>query len=272
MAQVAGAALLLFLAAHLLLFRLYLPNRYTQPTMRVLLTLAAAGVLLALVDAAMRWAATRSEWRRSFSKVAAIGFSAVLLGLVLGFPLLAPKFPTASYVKGAHADLYRFFARQPLTIRIASLSDEANNLPTFCRRSITVGAECAVPFHPAYYLPLRERGLQMARAQYSADPGVVRQCVRDQRIDFWLLDRKAFSPSYANASRLLRQLRMSVPHEVLGAVEGVKPFLQQPPAGSVAFQNAKFVVLDARRLTSPLAHMRQPSATDFCVVVPAVQP
>ena len=248
MAQVAGAALVLFIAAHLLLFRLYLPNRYTQPTMRVLLTLAAAGVLLALVDAALRWAETRPERQRSFSKVAVIGLSAVLLGLILGFPLLVPKFPTASYIKGEHADLYGFFARQPLTTRIASLSDEANNLPTFCRRTLIVGAECAVPFHPAYYYPLRDRGLQLARAQYSADLSVVRQCVRDQQIDFWLLDRKAFSPTYAHHSRLLEQLSMSVPHEILGAVKGVVPVLQRPPPGAIAFENAKFLVLDAHRL------------------------
>lgn len=249
LSQMAGAALLLFLAAHLLLFQLYLPNRYTQPTTRVLMTLAAGGVLLALVDGALRWAGTRSDAQRFGSTVAAVGFSAVLLGGLLAFPLLLPKFPTASYIKGTDADLYRFFARQPLSIRIASLSDEANNLPTFCRRSITVGAECAVPFHPAYYLPLRERGLQLARAQYSPDLGVVQACVRDQQIDFWLLDRKAFSRKYSSKSRLLRQLSMSVPHEILGVVEGVRPFLEQPPPGSVVFQDAKFVVLDARRLT-----------------------
>ena len=251
LAQIAGAALLLFLAAHLFLFRLYLPNRYTQPTIRVLFTLAAAGVLLALVDAGLRWAETRSERRGSFSRVAVIGFSILWLGLILGFPLLVPKFPTASYIKGTQTDLYRFFARQPLTIRIASLADEANNLPTFCRRTLIAGAECAVPFHPAFYLPLRERALQQARAQYSSDLNAVQQCVRDQQIDFWLLDRSAFVPNYIQGSRLLRQLSMSAPHEVLGAATGVIPIMQRPPPGSIAFQNAKFIVLNAHRLTSP---------------------
>lgn len=245
MTQLMGGSLALFLAAHLLLFRLYLPNRYTQPTTRVLMTLAAAGVLLALVDAALRWA----ETRRRPASVAALGLSAILLGLILGIPLFVPGFPTASYVEGTDPELYRFFARQPLTSRIASLSDEANNLPTFCRRSVTVGAECAVPFHPAFYLPLRERGLQLARAQYSSDRDVVRKCVRDQQIDFWLLDRKAFSRNYARSSRLLRQLRLSVPREVLGASSGAEPVLARTPAGSIVYQDAKFIVLDAGRLT-----------------------
>ena len=124
-----------------------------------------------------------------------------------GYPLLLPIFPTVSYVKGVDPGLYHFFDLQPATIRIASLSDEANNLPTFCQRSIIIGAECAVPFHPGYYLPLRDRGLQIARAQYSANRAVLQKCLRDQRIDFWLLDRKAFSRHYWRKSRLLEQLR-----------------------------------------------------------------
>ena len=248
LSQIAGAALLLFVAAHVLLFRLYLPNRYTQPTVRVLLILAAAGVMLALLDAALLWAEKRSERRLFVSAVGVVGLSVVLLGAVAAFPLLLSHFPTNSYIKGTDPNLYHFFARQPVTIRIASLSDEANNLPTFCRRSIIIGAECAVPFHPAYYLPLRERGLQLALAQYSADLSIVQQCVRDQRIDFWLLDRSAFSRNYSHHCRLLRQIRMSAPDQPLSTVHGVPPVLQRPPPESVAFEDAKFVVLDARRL------------------------
>jgi pimeloyl-ACP methyl ester carboxylesterase len=54
--QIIGAAILLFAIAHVLLFHFYLPNRYTQPTMRVLMILLAGGVLLALIDAMLLWA------------------------------------------------------------------------------------------------------------------------------------------------------------------------------------------------------------------------
>ena len=246
--QIIGAALSLFAIAHLLLFRLYLPNRYTQSTTRVLLILLAGGVIAALIDAALRWAEKRA--RKSWQP-AILGLSALLIGGMAGYPLLLPVFPTNSYIKGAESGLYHFFARQPATIRIASLSDEANNLPTFCQRSVIIGEECAVPFHPAYYLPLRDQGLQIARAQYSADPAVLRQCVRDQQIDFWLLDRKAFSRNYWHKSRLLRQLRLSVPDEALGVGQGARPVLQRPPPESIAYEDARFIVLDMRRLLAP---------------------
>jgi hypothetical protein len=246
--QIIAGALSLFAIAHLFLFRLYLPNRYTQSTTRVLMILLAGGVMLALIDAALRWSEKRRLNGRPAGEVAMLGAATVLLGLMVGYPMFLPNFPTSGYVQGTAPGLYHFFELQPATIRIASLSDEGDNLPTFCRRSIVIGAECAVPFHPGYYLPLRDRGLQIARAQYSADPAVVRECLRDQRIDFWLLDRKAFSPHYWKKSRLLRQLRLSVADQTLGITQEAMPILQRPPLGSVVYEDARFIVLDARKL------------------------
>jgi hypothetical protein len=256
--EIIGAALSLFALAHLLLFRLYLPNRYTESTMRVLLIFLAAGVLIALLDAALRWAEKPAPLNGSRRGALTLGSCALLFVVMVGYPLLLPAFPTNSYVQGTDSGLYDFFARQPDTIRIASLSDEANNLPTFCRRSITVGAECAVPFHSAYYLPLRHRGLQVALAQYTADPGVLRRCVRDQQIDFWLLDRKAFSLKYT--SRLLRQLRLADSGEVLGVGRGVTPLLERAPAQAIVYRDARFIVIDAGRLLSaPLSGVVHPT-------------
>ena len=210
-------------------------------------------MLLALIDAALLWAGNRPNDNGNIRGMAALG-SALLLGVILSYPLLLPIFPTSGYIKGADPALYQFFLKQPTTIRIASLSDEVDNLPTFCHRSIIIGAECAVPFHPAYYLPLRDRGLQIARAQYSAEPAVVYQCARDQQIDFWLLDRKAFSRKYWHKSRLLRQLRLSAPGEDLGVVSGPTPVLQQPPIAAIAYQDAHYIVLGMHRLlTHPFA-------------------
>ncbi|MGI8957177.1 MAG: hypothetical protein ACR2II_09730 [Chthoniobacterales bacterium] len=246
--QIIGAALLLFATAHVLLFRLYLPNRYTEATMRVLLTLLAGGVILAVIDAALRRGEARPHDSIRSLGVTPQAFAVVLVGAILAYPLLIPAFPTNAYVHGADPGLYQFFAGQPATIRIASLSDESNNLPTFCQRSIIVGAECAVPFHPGYYFPLRDRGLEIARAQYSADPASVERCVRGQKINFWLLDRDAFAPRYVQQSRLLRQLRLDVPLENLGVVRGARPLFQAPPPGSIAYQDQRYIVVDASRL------------------------
>ena len=158
--RIACAALTLFAIAHALLFRLYLPSRYTQHTGRIVLALAAAAVIVALVDLLLRRSLGHPP---GFTSRFACIFSALLLLWIIGLPLFLSRFPRVNYIVGNAPNLYRFFAVRPPTIRIASIADEANNLPTFCRRTIIFGVETAVPFHPDYYLPLRQRGLAIAR-------------------------------------------------------------------------------------------------------------
>jgi hypothetical protein len=237
----AASALFLFAMSHLLLFRLYLPSRYTQHIARIVFAVGAAAVIIMLVDALLRLSAARSALVASRFAFAVL--SGLLLFWIICSPFFLSKFPQVSYITGNAPDLYRFFAAQPSTIRIASIADEANNLPTLCRRSIIFGVETAVPFHPGYYLPLRERGLAIAQAQYSPDLAVVQKCIREQQIDFWLLDRGAFTAEHLRYNRVLRQLRQTV---VLS--ENSMPFLEHPPAQCVAFADTRFVVLDARAL------------------------
>jgi hypothetical protein len=247
--QVIAGSLALFCIAHLLLFQLYLPNRYTAPVMRVLLPLLSGGVLLALIDAALSWGATYLPTRmRRLREATIVGSCAGLLGVIVCYPLFRSKFPTADYIRGVDRGLYQFFSRQPIETRIASLSDEVDNLPMFSHRSIVFGAECAVSFHPNYYLPLRERGLQIARAQYAADSSFVEKVVREQRINFWLLDSKAFSSTYWRKSRSLKQLRLAFPAENLGLHPETTPFLQRAPTESIAYRNKHFTVIDTHRL------------------------
>src|SRR5262249_38738455 len=109
---IIAASLTLFFLAPLLLFHLYLPYRYTSAVARVLLILLGGGVLLALVDGTLGWA-TNSATQRGFRQsLIAVG-CAVLLGVILSYPLLLPAFPTADYIRGADPGLYHFVAQQP---------------------------------------------------------------------------------------------------------------------------------------------------------------
>ena len=246
--QIIAASLTLFFLAHLFLFRLYLPNRYTAAVMRLLLVLMGGVILVAIMDGALRWGATHPAMRTRFRQTIAIVGCSAALAIIPSYPFFLTKFPSAGYIRGEDPNLYRFFSRQPADIKIASLSDEADNLPTFCRRSVVVGAECAIPLHPKYYLPLRERALQIARAQDSADPSFVEKVVRDEKVDFWLLDSRAFTRDYWQRSRLLRQLRLVYPALNLGPPRPTASFLQHPPPGSIAYQDRQFVVIDTHRL------------------------
>ena len=185
--QAGISSLVLFFEAHALLFKLYLPARYTQFTIQIFSSFAAAIGIVVLIDAVLGWA----DHRPARQKLA-IGIIALLGALVL----LSPKlylFPKISYVKGTVPSLYEFFAQQPKDILIASLAKEADNIPSFSHRSILVGREYSLPYQLGYYKPIRQRITDLIRAQYSLDLSEVREFVRKYKIDYWMIDRRYLS-------------------------------------------------------------------------------
>lgn len=81
--QTALVSVSLFIAAHILLFKLYLPSRYTQPSLRMLTAIAAGIALTVLLDAAFR---VKLRTRLSFlgQSIVAVALAA-LLGVLLVF-------------------------------------------------------------------------------------------------------------------------------------------------------------------------------------------
>ena len=195
--QVAFASLIMFAIAHLLLFRLHLPSRYTQHSLRVVFSIAAAIAIVTLVPSGWRWAKRR--WQRGL----VLAFSAVLAAVVLLYPLTTGG-PVTAYQVGQAAPLYHFLRQQPAETLVASLSPEANNLPSFTGRSILVGEEYLIPYHTGYYRQMRDRARRLIEAQYSPDPQLLQQFIRDYGVTHWLLDGNAFKPAYRQNNGLIQ--------------------------------------------------------------------
>lgn len=249
--QLVLASIGMFFAAHLLLFRLYLPSRYTQHVFRIAMSLAGGISMMVLFDALVRWAEKSAARKQPAKTTAAIATAAILCVAAVFYPLFLKHFPTAGYVTGTQPDLYRFFASQPKDVMIASLSDEANNLPTFARRSVLTNSECAVPFHPAYYRQIRQRGFDLMHAQYSEDLAVVQKLIGEYKIDFLLVDRNAFSPRYVKKNHLIRQFK-DITTEIAASLQkrSVPALEKLSDKRYVAFSNEKSIVVDAKALLS----------------------
>ncbi|MGJ3247178.1 MAG: hypothetical protein ACFE0I_14040 [Elainellaceae cyanobacterium] len=211
--QLLVSSLVMFGAAHILLFRLHLPSRYTQHSFRIVLSLAAGIVLVTLIHAVWKWTRTLSTFPFHVPSHILIllkrGIAlsvTLLLGLPLVFyPSLVDTFPITAYQIGRSPDLYEYVRSQPVDTRIASLSEEANNLPTFTERSILVGSEYAIPYHIGYYQQFRQRATDLIRAQYSPDSQDLKEFIHTYKITLWLLDRGAFKPSYINNQAFIQQ-------------------------------------------------------------------
>jgi hypothetical protein len=142
----------LFILAHLLLFELHLPSRYTSHTIRVVLVLAAGMVWVFLFEALFQWGdrwmrqpapQPRSQPSRPLKQLLGQGVpllfvAAFFVSTVFYYPLFLNDYPkTAYYNLADSSELYEFFQQQPKDSLIASVSNEASNIPSFAGRSFS---------------------------------------------------------------------------------------------------------------------------------------
>lgn len=201
----------MFFAAHALLFKLYLPSRYTTYSLRILMALLAAMTLTVILDGVFH--ACLQQPNLSFGKqFLALGSTVILAAALVLYPSylhLSGKwkslFINAFYIPGGVPPLYEFFQQQTKDSLIASLSEETSKLPAFTQRSVLVGKENAIPYHVGYYSQFRQRLADLIRAQYSQDLAESKNLIQRYRVNLLLLDRTAFTPEYIANNLLLIQ-------------------------------------------------------------------
>jgi hypothetical protein len=195
--QIGLAALLLFFAAHLVLFKLYWPSRYPYHAFPFLFSISA-GIVITLALSRLRRGLREGQvfalslWRQGLVLFATC---TVVLLLTLPFvPSIALGFQ--GWIQGNTPEVYRFLAQQPKTVMTAGLGEETSNIPSFALRSVLFSREVAIPFHLGHYGKMRDRIVKVLDAQYSADAKALESAIRDYEIDYWLVDRAAFTPRY----------------------------------------------------------------------------
>lgn len=243
LAQVAIASLGMFGLAHLLLFRLHLPSRYTMHSLPVILAIAA-GITLALgLDALLHWAKQPSG-RRHHKQRLALGVVGAFAAVLFLYPSFVEEFPFHKYKQGKEPQLYEFLAQQPQDTRVASLLKEANNLPTFAHRSVLTSEMYAIPYHRGYYNPIRQRVNDLIRAQYSPDLSEAQKFLRAYGVDLWLVDKSAFNVEDIVENEWMMQFT-EAPGAIASLQQGNTPAISQLVETCAVFESGQLVVLQA---------------------------
>ncbi len=247
--QLLLVSLGMFFAAHAFLFKLHLPSRYTGNSFRIIIALATGIALTLILDAIVKWALTKAIWQKLISLllVALIAASLIL------YPSFVAKFPQTKYKIGSASSLYEYFLARPENITIASLAEEANNLPTFSGRSILVGREYGIPYHWGYYKEFRQRAIDLIQAQYSSNISDLTNFIRQYNVDFWLLEPSAFRPEYVANNKWLQQYQPAANLAVTSLKQGNIPALVDFKDKCSTFKSDRFnvVAADCILLTSP---------------------
>jgi hypothetical protein len=240
----------MFFAAHAVLFKLHLPSRYTSHSFRIIVTLASGIALTVMLDAVLNWASVRVKSYLSWRQFIALGTTVLIGATLILYPSFVKNFPHTAYIVGRVPVLYEFFQKQPKDSLIASLADEANNIPTFAQRSILVGREYAIPYHLGYYSQFRQRTLDLIQAQYSPDWTEVQGFIQKYGVDFWLLDAGAFTPEYLANNRWLQPFAPATEEALENLKQGTLPALSSVMKKCSVIETESLVVLRAACLAS----------------------
>ncbi|MCA1990444.1 MAG: hypothetical protein LDL41_00110 [Coleofasciculus sp. S288] len=259
--QITLASVAMFLASHALLFRLHLPSRYTEHSLRIVTAIASGIVLTLILDAVLNWAGkppvkssvshhqehqptsvNLAPWRQ----LVALGAVVLLVGGPILHPIVLKRFPRTDYMVGNAPALYEFFQQQPKDSLIASLTKEGSNLPIFAQRSILAGGEgYPVPYHKGYYAKIRQRTIDLIEAQYSPDLATVQRFIQKYGVDFWLLETGAWTLPYLTNERWIMQYKPAAENAIATLQQGTLPALASLTESCQVLQTGNFIVLQA---------------------------
>jgi hypothetical protein len=180
--QLLVASFALFFLAHLVLFRLYLPSRFVQWSLPLVLAVAAGLALGMLVDELAR----RSLPRAPHALAAAL---AILVAAGLA---LYPARYNGLFVADDHPAVTQYLRAQPKDIMVAGVPTDADSVPAFAARRVLVAREYSLPYHVGYYDELSRRTSDLIEIYYSDSEGRVAEFASRYGVDFFLVNRYAF--------------------------------------------------------------------------------
>ena len=238
--QILLVSLGLFCLAHLLLFDLHLPSRYSQHTWRIAIALTNGITLAILLD---RLTAKVSRQRKLWYLVVAIAI--VLIPTYIAQYFYPSRF---SFATGEAPELYQFLQQQPKDSLIATLSKEGDFIPSLAQRSVLTSREYSIPYHLDYYNPIRQRTKDLIQAQYTNNQTDLTQFVEKYQPDFWAIDKNAFEIDYLRNNKWLQQFQPETQNAIANLQQGKPAIVDKIPRCSV-LETAKLNLLDPRCVT-----------------------
>lgn len=181
----SGAAF--YVLAELLLFRLYLPNRYLiytlQPSALICTGIAVGGIVGQIGQLRVRRTV----------QVLLLALLAARLEPLRGIGLVDLS---------DDAPLYSYLRTLPRDAVIASHPDAADFIPTLSRRKVFVNFELSYPFFDAFWNTMTNRTRALFDAYYAEQRADIYRFCEENAIDYLVVRRRDFNPEYLDTHRV----------------------------------------------------------------------
>ncbi|VEP13419.1 conserved membrane hypothetical protein [Hyella patelloides LEGE 07179] len=239
------ASVLLFLLAHLLLFRLHLPARYTHHTQRIIIALIDGITIAVIFNKFISWI-DNIFCKKSYVNISTRFICLIALICILLYPTYAVQsYPERlGYVTGESEELYQFLQQQPKDILIATLSKEADFIPSLAARSVLVAKEYAIPYHRGYYQQISQRVQDLISAQYSLEQNTLVDFIKKYNVDLLLIDNNSFTVEYLTNNQWLQQFKIETNRAIDLLKNKQKPILIHYSDRCNVFKTKNQILLD----------------------------
>jgi hypothetical protein len=222
---------------------LHNPSRFTQFSLFPLLNLLAGIVLAQLIHESAAVMANASMLKFKLRQTMVLPLIAVLLFLPAWRLLRGYEFPNFNFKTDMDRELCSFLRSTPKTSLIASLSHQADYIPTFAARPVLIAHEYALPYQLGYYRMFRERALALMHAQYTSSPEVLKHFIHQYAVGFIVLDKTAYQPGYLQTSWTREYLDDF--SKLSSADSGLTPLLKTMIEPCSVLKTASTITLDA---------------------------
>lgn len=255
--ELVAVSLALYALAHLLLFALHLPSRYTSHSLRIALALVA-GLSAGSFLQALRQEAAARGWPAAGRRLVSVQ-GVALVALLLYPPAKAAMGRLAHdlrYRTGEAPGLYETLSRTPADARLATLSWEGNYVPTLARRSVLAAREYAIPYHLGYFREFERRERATIAAQYTDDPAALARFIADFGVTHFLVDHGAFEVGYlapSNRNRWFTQYAEETARARSLLEQGREPVLASLAPECRVWQDDRLVLISAACVAERLA-------------------
>lgn len=176
------SSVILYMLALIVIFYLYLPQRYLQYGVPVFFVFLVGG-LLYQIDCSV-------EQKKKY-RVILVAVSLLLISSLLWDDDLISLGQNKKMI-------LRYLESLPSNVRIAAPIDISDNIPVFSHQSVFISQEANVPFHKKYYKEISSRMLAWNNAYYSDRPEVVEDFIQKNKIDYIIVDDNDFQSKSDN--------------------------------------------------------------------------
>jgi hypothetical protein len=185
------SSLILFIIAHVMLFKLHLPSRY------VLYTLPTAFILLIASNAQVLFEEIRARYGIDLvGKIPSVkklfGAIVIVMVIMLGYQIAFSR-PNKDRI-----ELYKFISTLPKDVLIAGYPNDMDGVPLLSKRKVLVNMELALPYYTNYYSEIRERTFDLFTAYYSNNPSELMVFCNKYGVDYLVVNKNHFDWKFLN--------------------------------------------------------------------------